>query len=184
MTMELYTPHWAYKDELGDLIGKRTIGTRIVESNTESTITFTNACNIVTDYLYFNVQLNHDRALKANISPHLHWFQDQNANPNWCIQYRWQIDGGVKATTWVNNITTGTVFPYTSGTIHQIAEFSDITPPAGSTLSDIVQIRLGRDTTNATGLVNADPYTGTASAIMFDIHYAVDGGGSRTEYQK
>jgi hypothetical protein len=52
-------------------------------------------------------------------------------------------------------------------------------------LSDILQVRVIRDTDNASGLfAGNDPYTATVGAINFDVHYQVDTNGSRQEYAK
>ena len=77
------------------------------------------------------------------------------------------------------------VFTYTSGTLNQISHCGGITPPSGSSLSDIIEIRIIRDSTNSTGLfTSVDVYSGTVSIKSADIHYEIDTLGSRTEYTK
>ena len=175
----------AWRDELGELLGKKTVGSRITDNTTEGTVDYADNCQIADDYKITNVQLNHDKDLTASIYPHLHWFQASANVPNWLLQYRWQINGGAKVTSWTNYKCNTVAFTYTSGTIHQICYGAAIAVPVGTTLSDIIQFRICRDTDNdSTVFAGADPLTGNASALMFDVHFVLDSNGSINEYSK
>jgi hypothetical protein len=175
----------AWRDELGELLGKKRKGVRISDDLDEGVVLFSNACALADDWIITNVQFNHDRALGGFIHPHLHWSQSSAAVPNWMIEYRWQRNGEAKVTSWTRVKCTSQVFTYTSGTIQQIASWDEIEPPEDSGLSDILQVRIIRDCANASGLfAGADPLAGNAAAVMFDVHIAVDGPGSAEEYVK
>lgn len=172
-----------WRDEIGELIVKKTIGARITDNTTEGTVDFADNCVAAADYKILNVQLNHDKDLTTNIDPHIHWFQASSNVPNWLLQYRWQILGGTKTTSWTNYKCNTNVFTYVSGTLHQISEGASIAPPGGTNISDVVQFRVCRDTANVSGLfAGADPLTGDASAISFDVHIHLDTTGSSNEF--
>lgn len=174
----------SWKDELGDAVNLKSQGAGVAMDEIESVAAFIHTAQI-TDYLYTNVQLNHDRCLTSSIYPHIHFFQAENAVPNFVLRYRWQINGGTKVTEWTYLKCNTLAFPYLSGTIHQIAYSSPIPVPAGTTLSDIIQFRIIRDHDNASNsFTGQDPYTATVGVLSFDIHYVVDGFGSNDEYAK
>jgi len=176
-----------WRDELGELLGKKRIGVRITEDLAEGTLLFSDSCQIADDYVITNVQLNHDKDLTVSIYPHLHWFQASANVPNWLLQYRWQVNGAAKTTSWTPVKSTGLAFAYSAGTLHQISLWAAIAVPGGSTLSDIVQFRIMRDTDNDSGLFGTpgtDPLSGNASALMFDVHFQINSLGSTDEYTK
>lgn len=177
----------AFRDLLQSLIGQRleSPSSDIVQNSAEGTLTFKDSATLL-DYATMNIQLNHDWLIGSDIYPHLHWFQASANVPNWLIQYRWQIQGEAKTTAWTDVPYDDHVFTYSAGTLNQITTFGAITPPAGAGLSDIVQFRVLRDADNdseefGTG---ADPLSGSAEAVNFDIHYEIDGWGSDDEYVK
>lgn len=173
-----------FDDALGDLTKARTVGTRVTLSDTENTMNFTSAATPA-DYIYFNIQFPHKRKLGAVVYPHIHWEQASNATPNWLVQYRWQLNGGTKTTSWTNYKMTTNAFTYVSGTLNQITHDSGITPPTGDAISDILEVRVIRDTANASGVfTGADGYTGTVSATSMDVHIEIDAIGSESEYVK
>jgi hypothetical protein len=141
------------------------------------------ACTLA-DYLYVNVQLNHDREMGVGIRPHVHFWQAEDNVPNFLIRYRWQSNGVAKTTAWTNLPWATLAFDYTGGTLNNIANFGSILPPGGDGISSIVQIRLIRDTANASGEFAADPYTASVHLTSFDIHIKVDTLGSFDEYVK
>jgi hypothetical protein len=174
-----------WRDELGDALSLRSIGTRVTQNASESTVEFTSLAAAATDYLFLNVQLNHDKDLAASIYPHIHFFQESNAVPNFLLQYRWQVNGGSKVTSWTNLKCNTLAVAWGSGTRNNIAYSSPITVPAGTTLSDIVQFRICRDTANVSTLfAGADPYSGTVGITAFDVHFMINSFGSDTEYTK
>ena len=173
-----------WKDAIGDALSLKVQGTGAAANAADSTIEFSTAARMA-DYLYTNVQLNHDRDETSAIYPHVHWLQASGENPNFLVQYRWQTNGGAKATAWTSLKANVPVFNYLSGTIHQICRTAAITAPAASTLSDIVQFRLIRDTANSsTTFTGSDPYTATVGVMSFDVHYQINSLGSDTEYEK
>lgn len=174
-----------WRDELGDSLSLRSTGPGVVANVTESVMEFA-ANAALSDYLYKNLQLNHDRDETSIVGPHIHWFQASSAVPNFLLQYRWQINGGAKVTSWTNLRCNIAVTTYTSGTIHQICETpTDITPPAGSVISDIIQFRIIRDTANSSGVFGgADTYSGVVGVLSFDLHVQINSLGSTSEFTK
>jgi hypothetical protein len=173
-----------FDDILGDITGVKTVGTDVSANSNENTLDYTNTAQL-TDYAYFNYQMSHKWKAGSIIYPHIHWEQNQNITPNWLFQYRWQITGQSKTTAWTNYKATTNAFTYSSGTLNQISYGSGITPPAGYALSDILEVRLIRDTANSSGVFSdVDAYAGTVSITSADVHYEIDTLGSRTEYSK
>jgi hypothetical protein len=175
-----------WRDQLTDAINIKSTGTGVSVNSTESTMDFVNNANL-NDYLFFNVQLNHDKDLSASIYPHIHFFQAEAQMPNFLLQYRWHVNGGLKTTAWTNLKCNSRAFDNPAGgqTRNQIAYSAAITIPAGSTISDIVQFRILRDTGNAsTAFTGTDPYTATVGVLAFDIHFMTDSLGSNEEYEK
>lgn len=183
-----------WRDELGDILQIQKQGAGITANVTECTVDFDyNAAYHATptsaDMLYKNVQLNHDKDLSVMVYPHIHWFQAKNYAPNFMYGYRWQINAGAKTTAWTLIKANNLAFSYVSGTIHQICYSAGIAVPVGSNLSDILQIRIYRDTGNVSGLfAGACPYNtgGNASAqlMSFDTHFMIDSHGSDEELIK
>jgi len=183
-TLEMHGTATVWRDEFGDLTRLKTVGTHITADDTEGTIVFATNCVASTDFMYTNIQFNHDRLLGSKVHPHLHWFQAENNKPHWLLSYRWQKNGSAKTTAGTNYKLDTSAFTYTSGTLVQISyNTAGITPPAGDDISNILQIRLTRDTTS-TVYVGADPYTTAVHALSLDVHIETDTLGSRTEYSK
>jgi hypothetical protein len=183
-----------WRDQLTDSLNLKVQGTGISTDTTESLVNFDynaayNATPASADYLYCNVQLNHDRYLASSLYPHIHWLQAKNYAPNFLLEYRWQINGGAKVTSWTKLLCNTLAFVYSSGTKHQISYAAGIAAPVGSAISDIVQFRIYRDTGNVSTLFGgACPYNtgGNASAgvLAFDVHFQIDSLGSTDEYTK
>lgn len=184
-----------WRDELGDALAIKVQGTGISTDLTESVVNFDfnaayNANPALADFLYKNVQLNHDKDLSSMVYPHIHWLQAKNYAPHFLLQYRWQINGGLKTTAWTFLKCNALAFPYTIGTsMHQISYSAGIAVPPGSNLSDVIQFRIYRDTTNAAlQFVGNCPYNtgGNASAgvLSFDCHFMINSLGSNEEYIK
>lgn len=101
------------------------------------------------------------------------------------MSYRWQSSGELKDTVWKYYKCNTGVFAYVSGTLNQISHGAGITPPENYRISDGIQIRLIRDTTNTSGLFSgADPNNAICNVTSFDIHIESDGLGSNTQYNK
>lgn len=173
-----------FDDLTGDITRTKTVGTRVALNDSENTIDFSSSAT-TSDYLFLSYQMSHKWMSGTNIYPHIHYQQNNLNTPNFLIQYRWQRNGQPKTTAWLNLICNTNVFTYVSGTINQISYGAFIGAPVGYSISDIIQIRVIRDTSNSTGLfAGADSYTGTVSVTAVDIHYQIDTIGSRDEYLK
>jgi len=174
-----------WRDELGDILTIQNSGTGFSLNPSECTVDVIQGANL-SDFLYKNTQLNHDRDLTSNIFPHIHFFQTQNFAPNFLIEYRWQINGGSKVTGWTRIPCNTLVHNYVSGTLNQIATTaSGIPVPVGTDISDIVQFKFYRDNANASGeFAGASSYTGTISLLSFDTHILFDTLGSETQGAK
>jgi len=173
-----------FDDLTSDITRTKTVGTRVTINENENTVDFTSQATL-SDYIYLNYQLSHKWKVGSVLYPHIHFFQNSSIIPNFLIQYRWQIQGSTKATTWVNYKTDVLAFPYTTGTINNIVHNSGILSGMGVGLSDILQFRIIRDTANASGLFSgADTYSGSVQITGVDIHYEIDSLGSNTEYTK
>lgn len=150
----------------------------------EQTMDFVASANL-SDFAILSFQLAHRVKLGSAIYLHLHWIQASNATPNWLMQFRWQRNGQAATTAWTSLKCNTNAFAYTSGTLCQISYGEAITPPAGYAMSDIIQVRLLRDSTNASGLfAGADAYSGTAGVTSFDPHAEMDAWGSASEFVK
>ena len=171
-------------DVLGDVTKLKVQGAGINEVPAEAAVEFLTSSNL-SDYIYTNFQLNHNRKLGADVHPHIHWWQTENATPNWLIQYRWVLNGQAKVTAWTDYPLTTNAYTYVSGTLNQITYNGGITPPAGDNVSTILQVRILRDNSNASGeFAGADTYSTAASITSVDIHIEVDSIGSNEEYVK
>lgn len=173
-----------WRDELADAITLQQSGPGISRNVTEASVEYTTASNL-SDYMYCNVQLNHDKDLTVSIYPHIHYWQAENNIPNFLLQYRWQTNLGAKTTSWTNLKCNTNATAYTSGTINNIATSAAITVPVGTQISDIVQFRILRDNANTSGaFTGADPYTATVGITAFDVHFMINSLGSTDEYSK
>lgn len=176
-----------WHDELQSLLFQSYVNPAadIIINTTDSSVTFTQACNI-NDYAAMNIQINHGWKVGSPIYPHLHWWQSSSNIPNWLIQYRWQYNGGSKASAWTNIARQSEVYSFTVGsTINQITIFGSITPTSDAMLSDIIQFRLIRDGDNdSSAFASTDPFSGNVDAMNFDVHVELNTVGSRSEYSK
>lgn len=183
-TMVAYGSATSYSDLQGGAVQLKSSGPGVSLNSSENTLEFTTLADL-NDYAYDVFQLQHTWKIGTNLSPHIHWEQNQNATPNWLFQYRWQEQGGSKTTAWTNIPLTHNAFTYTSGVLNQITTGADIIPPVTADLSDMIQIRLVRDNSNTSGLfLGTNTYTGTASIHFIDIHYNSDTLGSRLPFTK
>jgi hypothetical protein len=150
----------------------------------EGSITFEDNA-LITDYVVMSQQINHDWQLGTDIRPHFHWWQVSANMPNWLLQYRWQRNGEAKTTAWTSSAFDANAFTYTAGTLTQITSFPDIVPPTGYGLSDVIQMRLIRDSTNVSGLfAGADPEAADVDAVSMDFHKQINTVGSRQPFSK
>ena len=157
-------------------------GSGVSKNLTENTVQFTQTSNL-SDYMLTSVQLPHSWKIGSTVYPHLHWEQTTSSIPNLLIQYRWQHQGLAKTTAWTNYPIKVNAFTYTTGTLNQITHDTGLVPPTGATLSDIIEFRILRDTTNASGqFTGSDPVGATISVTSFDCHIEKSSLGSDNEY--
>lgn len=174
-----------WEDLSAPTVGLHVSGTGVSQNLTEAQTEYTTSATL-NDYAVASCQLPHSWKVGSVVYPHIHWMQTTSAVPNFLLQYRWQTNGGAKVTSWTPIKCNTAAITYTSGTMANIAKTaSGITPPAGASLSDIIQFRIIRDNANTSTLfAGADPVAATASIISFDLHFERDTLGSRTEYTK
>jgi len=184
-TMKMNGAATNYRDELGDALGLKTQGPGVAVNAAEGTLEFAANADL-NDYAYKNVQFNHDRKLAAIVFPHFHFFQTSAVMPNFMIQYRYQKQKFGKTTAWTNLKMNTPAETYVSGVLNQIVgTVAGIQPPAGDNVSDILQVRILRDTGNASGLfAGVDGLNAVVGCLSFDVHIQFDTLGSHQEYIK
>jgi len=185
-TIRLHGDATAFRDEMNQLILqlKNNPSDKLINNVSEGSVTYKNNTGL-NDYSTMSIQLNHDRKNGAPIYPHLHYWQSSINTPNWLLQYRYQRNGQSKETSWAYLVPTENAYAYTSGTLNQIVRFRSITPPTGDNVSDILQIRLIRDVSDASGEFDgAETSPIDQDAVSLDVHIEVDTIGSREEYIK
>jgi len=134
----------------------------------------------------FNVQLIHKvvEGVNSFFRMHWHWLQSDSTERTLTVQYRKLKkpaavgDAGVPISSWstpetVTMNATNNFYTYSSGTIHQITEFSAI-DISDMLISDIIQFRIARE----------DSLSGDLQTLYFDAHAAMDSEGSRWKWVK
>jgi hypothetical protein len=91
------------------------------------------------------------------------------------MDYRWYENGSEVPAEFTTVQTEDLVFPYTSGSMLQIAAFPYIDGSAITTLSSMMDIKIYRDDNIVAGDVLVKE---------FDIHYPRDAPGSYSEFVK
>lgn len=174
-------------DELGDILKLKIVGVGISEDSTDGTVNFDATANL-SDFIFTNVQFNHNRLLTATLKPHIHVIQNSSIIPNMLLGYRYQYNGNEISTGWTYITINTPVFTHTVGTtLHQIFRTTaGITPSSSlANISDIIQFKIYRDNTNASTMFSSTDNLATSlRTLSFDVHYEVDTLGSRTEYSK
>ena len=186
--LRMYGDATVYRDELQSLLTqlKNNPADKLVINIAEGTVDYKDTSGL-DDYAIMNIQINHDWKVGSTIFPHIHWFQNQAETPNWLLQYRWQINGDIKDTTWKNYplIYNSYNDPEIGETKVQISFNSGLTPPENAGLSDILQLKVIRDNNNTSAeFTNTDNYTGAVAILNVDIHYIINSIGSVEEYVK
>ncbi len=183
-TIRLVGDATVWDDITPGIAAARTSGPGVSVNLDEMTLDFVTTANL-SDYAVLPFQLLHKVKAGSAVYPHVHWWQAQDHTPNWLMQYRWQRNGQAKTTAWTNYKCNTNAFTYVSGTLNQLSYGAAIAAPADYGISDILQIRLLRDSANASTLfAGADPYTATVAATSFDPHVEIDSLGSASEYVK
>lgn len=123
-------------------------------------------------------QLSHAWKEGSEIIPHIHWCPTSTGTGNvlWRLQYQISDVNG----TFPGSYTILDVLDAGDGVTnkHQIASFSPIVM-TGKSLSCVILWKISR-----IGGDGTDTYASTARFLEFDIHYQIDGNGSRQEYIK
>lgn len=182
-TLQFYGNATVWDDVKFDSLTLNRTGNGISLNLPEMTIDYLATADI-NDYMVAAPQLPHSKKQGAVIKPHIHFQQDRNFVPNFALVYRWQKNDALKTTVWTAIKCNTLAFTYPgSGTFNQIASTAaGITPPEGENISDIIQFKIIRDTTNQLGLnYTTDPYNAVVAVLSFDVHVEINSLGSRTE---
>jgi hypothetical protein len=134
--------------------------------------------------LYFTVQFPHSWDATP-IYPHVHWVPKSadaggTETVEWGLEYTWvNIDGTYGDTTIVYAKSASGL---TTAYKHILTSFTAITPGAGTQdgISSMMVCRIFRNATDAVD----DTYDDDAGLLEFDIHYAMNTMGSKTELAK
>lgn len=183
-TLRLVGAATVWDDIAQGITAARSTGPGVSFNAVEQSMDYLTTANL-DDYAVLPFQLKHQVKAGSSIYLHVHWWQAQANIPNWLMQYRWQRNGQLKTPAWTNYKSNTNAFTYVSGTLDQLSYGAAIPAPEDYGISDIVQVRLLRDSANASGLfAGADPYTATVGAMSFDPHVEIDSIGSASEYTK
>ena len=131
--------------------------------------------NNASEIVYIILQFPHNRQSQSNIRPHIHFIQSSASQPVFKMDYKWYNNGEPVPSEFTTLTASTFGFPYTSGSILQIATFPEINGNKLNGLSSMMDIKVYRDDAVVTGDVLVKE---------FDIHYQIDGNGSNYEYQK
>lgn len=180
-----YPGHCRWDDDKFPATGNRldSSATRYRFNHTELTIEFDANARYDTEVLGFINQMRHAWFEGSHIHPHIHWYQDQVAIPNWLLQYR-IYNNGETPPSWNNLVLEDHVFTYTSGRILQISTFP-IIDMTGIRISGFAEFKLSRDTANGSGeFSGVDPVVAIAHYKEFDTHVLFDDSGSKEVFTK
>lgn len=139
--------------------------------NTDSLTLVFDAADSTTNFLVFNFQMSHRFKAGTDISPHVHYAQKSAVDTcEWfIILYKWTDLGEKQPASWTRIHTSNqTIYTYSDGALHQLADFPDISG-SGHTESSILDIKL---------FCWADA---ALSLKQFDIHFQIDKPGSDNE---
>jgi len=180
-----------YVDLLGPLIGQRldAAATRYSYNVFNGAIQFDANARYPNEIISIHSQLLHEWKVGTPADPHLHWKQQSANIPNWLLG--WKVTENGKAdtietdfTNWNFEVIDAHAFTYTSGVLDQISSFPEI-PLLTAGISDMIDLVLFRDTTNASGLfAGADPEPLATYATDLDCHIQIDTPGSDFEFVK
>lgn len=131
--------------------------------------------NDESEKVYMLAQFNHDRKNGSNVSPHIHYIQDETSIPTFKMEYRW-YENGSAIPNWTTIESSTAIFNYIGVPMMQIIEFADINGSGIDTVSSMMDLIVYRKT--------GDGIAGDVLVKEFDIHYEVDSFGSNSEYIK
>lgn len=128
-----------------------------------------------TEIAYIVSQMPHRYKLESALLPHIHYVQDEADEPVFKIDYRIYKNGEDPTGSFTTISANNFVYTYTSGSILQIVSFPEIDMTGIDSVSAMIEFKLYRDD---------NVVSGDVLLKEFDIHYQVDGDGSRMEYVK
>jgi hypothetical protein len=174
-----------FKEQSFDALSFNISGTSLTMNLNETTIDFDTTADIY-QYLTKNIQIDHDKELNSSIKMNLHWFQTENNNPNFLLQYRYQRIDNEKENTWNYLKCNNLLYTYTTGTtLHQVSYSSSLPIFSGTTISNVLQIRIIRDKyNNSLQFTGNDLYSIATNILTFGVIYTVDSFGSNSEFIK
>lgn len=111
--------------------------------------------------------------------PHVHWIQENAGDVVWQLEYKIHCANELEPAWSAPITTTSKEFTYTSGSLHQISEFTPIDVSGIDVTACVVKVRISR--VGGSGL---DNYVGDARFDSFDFHVPIDQLGSRMEFIK
>ena len=82
--------------------------------------------NDTDEIAYIIAQMPHQWKQETNLSPHVHFVQDEAEEPVFKIDYRWYKNGSDPTGEFTTIACSGMIFEYTSGSILQMCEFPAI----------------------------------------------------------
>lgn len=135
--------------------------------------------NDTSEIVYAIMQFSHSRKTGTDISPHIHWLQQNSNDVIWRMAYVWFDNGEAVPTTWIHLTEDVDIFTYTSGTLLQITDFAMIDGSGITGVSSILLVKVWRDDN-----VDGGAGSGDALAYEFDVHYEKDQPASANEYSK
>jgi len=112
--------------------------------------------------------------------PHIHWAQSNSGNVVWQLEYKMWAANTNEPAAYTTITTILKEFTYTSGILHQISPFADVSMAAYNSVAIHVKVRVSR-----LGADVADTYSGDVRFLGFDFHVPIDQPtGSRDVYTK
>lgn len=181
-------PRYLWNDMVSQAIAQNldTTSGRIDFDYDELTINYENNARYPEEPLGVVNQLSHMVLEGARtFGAHVHWAQEEDADPNFLLEWRYYNNGEIIPAVWTKALPDQQrVFTYTSGTLAQITSFVDIEIPDVK-ISGFLDCKLYRDTTNASTLfAGADGYSTPVRVKSFDVHVQYDSLGSATPFSK
>lgn len=135
------------------------------------------------DEIHFEIQMPHNWKQGSRIYPHVHWtpVSATAGNVVWQLDYTWanMNEAFGAPTTMVSDATAAGGTAWMHKLTRVLESGNDYIDGAGKTLSSMLVCRLHRDAGAGSDTLNAD-----VAFLEFDLHYEVDGFGSKEEIIK
>ncbi len=132
--------------------------------------------NNETEIVYHIAQFSHSRKSGSNLSPHIHYIQEEATPATFVMEYKWYDNGDTVPGSWTTLETSTGIYEYTSGSMLQLLEFPTIDGSSLTEISSSMDIKVYRKT--------GDGVSGDVLYKEMDIHFEIDGFGSDTLYTK